>query len=552
MAEECIICGCSGSKLAQCKGVSSWTTLHRTAVIRNHKPILEASTKSEFPESTIKYHRNCRAEFTNKRNLQTNNKPSDDAATGTSPRRNHRDGYQPNSAILPDQHLFCKSKYKPNTKTREKLHSVQEFRADETVRACASLHVKQNTEMSEVARDVIGICAEDPISSVAKYHDSCYKSFVKTFESSTHSFPAVNLEQLKLDPNQEDFERVINNCEFRGFGDQFHVYVQGMREKGSLLGRFWLSYLELCELMLNLIYASRTGSWELYFSCIEEVVPWAFAYDRQYYARYLIPFLDDTRHLLVRMPEVSTAFNKGHFSVQMGSVTFSDKTKLTKPLRTLLIATAKREKVTSGLVLILPRLRDGCSMTQGVVCTGSFFVSICLLLHPNQTYVHKELAPACIKEDLKALGKLVDVLENVFTNPWKKYAAFTSLSTGIVATTEISDDLLEAKSKRKQAANDFVVSRFSSHPTLDYFDTLKKAKLKSFKDLKAVCKVRNKDLVLPIRMDRDVFARMALLGQFRQIDMKVVSPTHLVLFLSLLLILMDYRERQAKLNSPNS
>ena len=35
-------------------------------------------------------------------------------------------------------------------------------------------------------------------------------------------------------------------------------------------------------------------------------------------------------------------------------------------------------------------------------------------------------------------------------------------------------------------------------------------------------KVRNKDLVLPLRMDRDVFARMGLLGQFRQIDMKIV------------------------------
>ena len=51
------------------------------------------------------------------------------------------------------------------------------------------------------------------------------------------------------------------------------------------------------------------------------------------------------------------------------------------------------------------------------------------------------------------------------------------------------------------------MSRCSSHPTLDYFVTLKKAKLKSFKDLKVVCKVRNKYLVFPLRMDRDVFAR---------------------------------------------
>ena len=105
-------------------------------------------------------------------------------------------------------------------------------------------------------------------------------------------------------------------------------------------------------------------------------------------------------------------------------------------------------------------------------------------------------------------------------------------------------------------ANDFVVSRCSSlsHPTLDYFDTLKKTKLKYFKDPKAVGKVRNKDLVLPLRIDRDVFARMPLLGQFRQIDMKLAftcplgpRPWSLAGFYGL-----PRKIRQAKLNSPNS
>ena len=99
---------------------------------------------------------------------------------------------------------------------------------------------------------------------------------------------------------------------------------------------------------------------------------------------------------------------------------------------------------------------------------------------------------------------------------------FTSLSTGSEATKGVSDDLLQAKTRGKQAANDIVGNRCSSDPTLYYFDPLKKAKLKSFKDLKAVRKVHNKNLVLSFRMDRDVFARMALLGQFRQIYMKVV------------------------------
>ena len=70
--------------------------------------------------------------------------------------------------------------------------------------------------------------------------------------------------------------------------------------------------------------------------------------------------------------------------------------------------------------------------------------------------------------------------------------------------------------------NEFVVSRCSSAPTSDYFDPLRKIKLKSFKGLKTTTKVRIKDLVLPLRMDRALFGRMALLGQFRKIDMKTV------------------------------
>ena len=65
-----------------------------------------------------------------------------------------------------------------------------------------------------------------------------------------------------------------------------------------------------------------------------------------------------------------------------------------------------------------------------------------LSITSSHTYIHKELAPARVKEDIRAVGKLVDLLEDVFTNPWKQDAAFTRLSTGIEATTELSDDLL--------------------------------------------------------------------------------------------------------------
>ena len=46
--------------------------------------------------------------------------------------------------------------------------------------------------------------------------------------------------------------------------------------------------------------------------------------------------------------------------------------------------------------------------------------------------------------------------------------------------------------------------------------------MKTFKDLKKVVKVNVKDRIIPLKMDRNLLARMALAGQFRKIDLKTV------------------------------
>ena len=52
-------------------------------------------------------------------------------------------------------------------------------------------------------------------------------------------------------------------------------------------------------------------------SCIEEVIPWTFAYDRQKYARSLLSFLNDMRELPSTFPEVYAPFCNGELSLQM-------------------------------------------------------------------------------------------------------------------------------------------------------------------------------------------------------------------------------------------
>ena len=118
----------------------------------------------------------------------------------------------------------------------------------------------------------------------------------------------------------------------------------------------------MCELVFNLMYATRTGNWALYVSCIEEFIPWCFAYDRQNYARYLIPFLNDMLRLPSSTPEVYNAFFNGEFSVQMGKANPLVATKQTKLSKTPSTETVTPEMATSALVPILQQHSIGCQM----------------------------------------------------------------------------------------------------------------------------------------------------------------------------------------------
>ena len=86
-----------------------------------------------------------------------------------------------------------------------------------------------------VQRDVVAKGSVDKALNGKQYnravrlHKCVYEALMrlllKKFEPSVQSLPALNLEQLKLELNQQELERVMNSREFREFGERFHVYV---------------------------------------------------------------------------------------------------------------------------------------------------------------------------------------------------------------------------------------------------------------------------------------------------------------------------------------
>ena len=73
----------------------------------------------------------------------------------------------------------------------------------------------------------------------------------------------------------------------------------------------------MVELLLNTLYATRTGDWDLILECVMDIARYAFAYDNYNYARYLTPWLSDIINLETSHPDVYHKFKRGNFSVHL-------------------------------------------------------------------------------------------------------------------------------------------------------------------------------------------------------------------------------------------
>ena len=153
----------SDTNLSECRDKRSWITLIDAAKIREHERILSMPVgENGCPNIPVRYHSTCRSTFTHKKDLLKLSGEDEKEDPGPSePRRSSRDPSAGESSILPKHFIFCKKdKYKPKSTTREKTHCCMEFRADGKVKKSAVLHVELCTEMSDIAKEVIGLCAK--------------------------------------------------------------------------------------------------------------------------------------------------------------------------------------------------------------------------------------------------------------------------------------------------------------------------------------------------------------------------------------------------------
>ena len=118
---------------------------------------------------------------------------------------------------------------------------------------------------------------------------------------------------------QETFTEMLSKPALQTTAESFWEYLDHLRISGGNLASFWMTYIDIVQIMLDLLRPSREGNWLLHLSAIHDMIPWCFSYDKQNYARYLSYYYAEMTNLQEEHPEIHAYLSDGGFSVQLGS-----------------------------------------------------------------------------------------------------------------------------------------------------------------------------------------------------------------------------------------
>lgn len=301
---------------------------------------------------------------------------------------------------------------------------------------------------------------------------------------------------------------------------RFSEYLDHLRNTGGELAAFWMSCVDMIEVLLALVRASREGNWSLHLAAIRNIIPWVFAYDKYNYSKYLSVYYCQMTRLDDTHPEVHRHMLQGGFSVQLGSSNTFGRV----PVDQTIEETANKDTQTPGGT-------KGFSLKPGAVTryyVTAEYRSTCL--KNLRTMIgcssggsnHADLAPSRMRKDEAAVESVVNLLEDTWTNPFDTNPIdLINLSTGANPSSDITDDLLSARTKGDAAYEEFQQKRIQTGQT-EFFDRLPKMKLTTFDNSQRTTTKKQTNKEQMLISDNKLFGHMLLVASSRNLNMQDV------------------------------
>ena len=111
------------------------------------------------------------------------------------------------------------------------------------------------------------------------------------------------------------FQHLCTSSDFKKFENKLSLFILERCSQFSTFA-FWMSYLNMADLSLNFVRATRIRDWALNLQSAVEMVCWYLAYDHLNYARYLSVYIYEMLAVPDTNPSAAEHLTAGDFEVQ--------------------------------------------------------------------------------------------------------------------------------------------------------------------------------------------------------------------------------------------
>ena len=289
----------------------------------------------------------------------------------------------------------------------------------------------------------------------------------------------------------------------------------------SKLFAFWDEYGCMVTSLLQFLKAERTGNWRLHLSSVAAMLPHFFAMDRQNYSRYLPVYLAYMQRLEVTHPEVYNEFAAGNHSISRTGQPFSQVSTDMAPEQSI-----NADSKSSGGVIGIsqsPSALERWFLTIHERASITSALKAMYGIQDGEKASHKEAAPRRIKRDEEDVKKMMGCFSSgLMTDPFTQDSdALLNIATGVVLPEDVAQNLVRSTEKGRQQMNSFVKERINSN-AMGFWEPIPNMKIKTFSSANKEIRVKSSDKLVTINADRDLFGRLLIVSNTRQICLKDV------------------------------
>ena len=316
-------------------------------------------------------------------------------------------------------------------------------------------------------------------------------------------------------PSQQ-YTDLLKGSSFQGMVKAYDNFIQD--RSNDVTFAFWTSYLEMVEDVLLFIRATRDGNWSLHLAAVRALLPWMFAYNRTNYSRYLPVYWFEMNNLATTNPFVHQELMKGDFAVQRQDVHGFSRVACDMTIE----QTANRDSKTRGGMKGFTTSKRASNRWIVAHHERAAITRQCeeMAGKGQKVAIRKDLTNSRMTKDKIDVQNIISTISNMINpfdnDPEVSAGDLVHLSSGVIASPEVCSDLITAHKKGDDAFIAFSRERLQGE--VDLNETLKKQKLKTFSDASKPKTVVLKGKTVNVKSDRELLARLVVIGRVRNID----------------------------------